>query len=310
MPRRPPELPRSSRHSAKNRATQGRPAQNRAAQHRPAQNHAAQNRAAQPARHAPASRTPKHARPPRQPRWVYTARRVGALIILALIIFGLARACSGPADPNNSANPSGSAAAQPSAQRTPGGGGEGETRASISESPAPEHIEASRPQEMVIPAIDLDAKFDDTDCRVVKGNVDPGGLSKACAYTAPDKPYQLPGTDASDVVVIAGHAAAGVPAVFDKLYNPSQNTHTLKLGDTMYLRTGASGEWWLKYVVTDLHDPMKNALANDPEIWGNAATPGRLLTISCVQPANPFEDSVRNAVIGWRFDSVVHDARD
>lgn len=306
MPRRPPELPRSSRHEQ----PAGRPAR-RSAQNGTARNGAARNRPARPA----------GARPPRQPRWVYTARRVGALIILALIVFGLARACSGPADTNdaantanpanpNSADASGSAAAQPSAQQTPGGGGEGETRASSSESPAPEHIEASRPQEMVIPAIDLDAKFDDTDCRVVKGNVDPGGLSKACAYTAPDKPYQLPGTDASDVVVIAGHAAAGVPAVFDKLYNPSQNTHTLKLGDTMYLRTSASGQWWLKYVVTDLHDPMKNALANDPEIWGNAATPGRLLTISCVQPANPFEDSVRNAVIGWHFDSVVRDARD
>ena len=33
--------------------------------------------------------------------------------------------------------------------------------------------------------------------------------------------------------------------------------------------------------------------------------PGRLLTITCIQPANPFQDSVRNAVIGWQYQGVV-----
>ena len=32
--------------------------------------------------------------------------------------------------------------------------------------------------------------------------------------------------------------------------------------------------------------------------------PGRLLTISCVQPANLFHPSVRNAVVGWQFTGV------
>lgn len=260
VPRRPPELPRSS---------------GRTASQRP-------------------QRPP---RKPRQPQWVYTVRRAGALLVLALLLFAIVRACGGPADPEPQPQAETQSSTTTSATTTT-------TQA------APAHIEASRPQEMVVPAIGMKAKFEDGDCRVVKGNVDPDGLNKACAYTAPDKPYQLPGTDAGDIVVIAGHAAAGVPAVFDKLYNPAENAHTLKIGDTMYLRTAASGEWWLKYEVTDLHDPMKDALANAPEIWGNDPTPGRLVTISCVQPTNPFEDSVRNAVIGWRFAGVSADPRD
>lgn len=257
VPRRPPELPRSS----------GR---------------------TEPARPP---------RKPRKPQWVYTARRAGALLILALLFITVVRACNGPAEPEPQPQ------AETQAQTT------AETTTTTTQAP-PAHIDESRPQEMVVPAIDMKAKFEDGDCRVVKGNVDPGGLGKACAYTAPDKPYQLPGTDAGDIVVIAGHAAAGVPAVFDKLYNPAENAHTLKIGDTMYLRTADSGDWWLKYEVTDLHDPMKDALANAPEIWGNDPTPGRLVTISCVQPANPFEDSVRNAVIGWRFVEVSAEPRD
>ena len=77
-----------------------------------------------------------------------------------------------------------------------------------------------------------------------------------------------------------------------------------RVGDVMYLRTERSGDWWLKYEVTDLHDPEKTALAADPEVWGTQPTPGRLLTITCVQPINPYEDSVRNAVIGWRIVGV------
>lgn len=238
-------------------------------------------------------------RPRRQPQWVYWVRRAGALLILLLLFTSLVRACGA----------SGEGSEQTSAARTTSTAAAETTAATTMQAP-PAHIEASRPQEMVVPAIDMKAKFEDGDCRVVKGNVDPGGLGKACAYTAPDKPYQLPGTDAGDIVVIAGHAAAGVPAVFDKLYNPAENAHTLKIGDTMYLRTADSGDWWLKYEVTDLHDPMKDALANAPEIWGNDPTPGRLVTISCVQPTNPFEDSVRNAVIGWRFVGVSAEPRD
>lgn len=268
VPRRPPELPRSSRYDAPQRRHPNQP------------RHA--NRASQPRR-------------PRKPQWVYWVRRAGALLILFLLLTGIVRACSGPAEPETA----------PVETTQPTTTTETTTEQST---PPPAHIDAARPVEMVIPAVGMSAKFDDGDCRVVDGKVDPAGLSKACIYTAEDKPYELPGTDASDIVVIAGHAAAGVPAVFDKLYKPSDNAHTLKLGDTLFIRTASSGEWWLKYVVTDLHEPMKDALAGDAAIWGTGATPGRLLTISCVQPVNPFEDSVRNAVIGWQFEGVTAEA--
>ena len=38
--------------------------------------------------------------------------------------------------------------------------------------------------------------------------------------------------------------------------------------------------------------------------------PGRLLTISCIQPANPLKAAVRNAVVGWQFEGTTHTADD
>ena len=104
-------------------------------------------------------------------------------------------------------------------------------------------------------------------------------------------------------MVIAGHTGSGVEAVFDKLYDGSADHHTVRAGDVLYLRTEASGEAWLKYTATDFHDPVKASLSSDTSIWGDGPTPGRLLTISCIQP--PFyQQSVRNAVVGWQFAGV------
>lgn len=168
----------------------------------------------------------------------------------------------------------------------------------------PPYIAASRPVEMYIPSIGLDAGFEPNDCRAIDGAINPATLNLACAYTAPDRPYSLPGSNAEDIVVIAGHTGSGVEAVFDKLYDGSADHHNVRIGDVLYLRTETSGEAWLKYTATDLHDPVKAALSSDTSIWGEGATPGRLLTISCIQP--PFyQQSVRNAVVGWQFQGVV-----
>lgn len=174
--------------------------------------------------------------------------------------------------------------------------------------PAPQqeapYIADSRPLEMYIPAIGLDAAFESNDCRAHDGTIDPATLDLACAYTAPDRPYSLPGSQAEDIVVTAGHTGSGVEAVFDKLYDGSADHHTVREGDVLYLRTEASGEAWLKYTATDFHDPVKASLSSDASIWGDGPTPGRLLTISCIQP--PFyQQSVRNAVVGWQFQGVV-----
>ncbi|MEO5311272.1 sortase [Corynebacterium sp. c24Ua_83] len=162
-------------------------------------------------------------------------------------------------------------------------------------------IAPSAAEEMFIPAIDVHADFEEGACRVKDGAIDPATLDKACTYTAADKPYSLPGTNSPDVVVIAGHTGAGVPAVFDNLYDGSADHHRVKVGDKLYLRTADSGDNWLVYAATDLHDPVKEGLSEDSSVWGEGATPGRLLTISCIQPTNPFTPALRNSVVGWQY---------
>lgn len=166
------------------------------------------------------------------------------------------------------------------------------------------HINSSAALEIVIPDVDIRASFDEEPCRVKNGAIDPKSMSNACVYTSPDMPYVLPGTDANDLVVIAGHTGAGVPAVFNNLYDGKNDRQTVQEGAKLYIRTAASEGKWLVYRATDFHAPQKEALADNPEIWGTEPTPGRLLTISCVQPANPLAASVRNAVVGWQFEGV------
>lgn len=166
-------------------------------------------------------------------------------------------------------------------------------------------VAPSRPLEMTVPNVNLHANFEPNICKYKNDAIDPSTLSEACVYTAEDRPYSLPGTNAPDIVVVAGHAAAGVPAIFDKLYDPGNERHTVALGDAMYVRTEQSGERWLKYEATDLHEPEKTALSQSADIWGTGPMPGRLLTITCIQPANPFAPSVKNAVVGWQFQGLV-----
>ncbi|MEO5305722.1 MULTISPECIES: hypothetical protein [Corynebacterium] len=165
-------------------------------------------------------------------------------------------------------------------------------------------IEPSPAVEMYIPTIDVRASFEEGSCRVKDNKINPDSMNKACTYTAEDKPYSLPGTDSPDIVVIAGHTGAGVPAVFNNLYDGRADEHKAAVGDKLYLRTQNSGEQWLVYTATDLHDPSKEGLEQDESIWGADAKPGRLLTISCIQPANPLASAVRNAVVGWQFEGV------
>lgn len=236
-----------------------------------------------PPRH-PSQRPPQPARSA-TPRSVYRVRRIAALLLIALAVALIARACGSEPAPA----PAPESAPEPVAEK----------RVAASDIPP------SRPLEMVVPVIGLRAGFEDADCRVVDGAIDPKSLDKACAYTDPGKPYALPGTNAEDIVVIAGHTGAGFSAVFNKLYDGTREHHNVNPGDSLYLRTAASGEDWLKYTATDLHAPEKSALSGDPEIWGTGPMPGRLLTISCIQPANLLADSVRNAVVGWQFEGTV-----
>lgn len=219
----------------------------------------------------------------------YHVRRLVALLIVILVIRAGAKALLHDA-PSDSPPPepaqTTSVAAEPRRQ-------------------AASSVAQARPVEMVVPVLGLRAGFEQADCRVVDGKIDPKTMDKACALTGEGYPYALPGTDAGDIVVVAGHTGAGVNAVFNKLYDGKAEHHNVAPGDTLFLRTESSGEDWLKYTATDLHEPDKGALAGNAEIWGSGPMPGRLLTISCIQPANPLADSVRNAVVGWQLAGVV-----
>ena len=215
----------------------------------------------------------------------YHVRRIVALLILFLLVRAGFKALlhDEPSDP-------------PAAEPT--------QETSVSAEPrrqAAASIPQGRPVEMVVPVLGLRAGFEGADCRVVDGKIDPKSMDKACALTGQDYLYELPGTNAGDIVVVAGHTGAGVDAVFNKLYDGKTERHTVAEGDTLFVRTETSGDDWLKYTATDLHDPDKGALASNAEIWGTGPMPGRLLTISCIQPANLLADSVRNAVVGWQL---------
>ena len=171
-------------------------------------------------------------------------------------------------------------------------------------------IDPSPAVELFIPAIEVHADFQDGSCRVVNDAINPDSMNKACTYTAEDRPYSLPGTTAQDIVVIAGHTGAGVPAVFNNLYDGSANEHKVRLGNKLYVRRQNSGQNWLVYTATDLHDPDKQGLSDDASIWGEAPMPGRLLTIGCIQSANPLEAAARNAVVGWHYEGATRTEAD
>lgn len=210
----------------------------------------------------------------RPPQWVFWVRRAAVLGVLVVLLMGIAALLS---------------------------------RCGGEEPEPPAHVGQSRPVELRIPTIGLDAEVEPEDCRVKDGALNPRSMTKACAYTSPDKPYELPGPDAGDLAVIAGHTGAGVPGVFDALYDGGADESRVAVGDVLYVRTEdsrAAGAW-LKYEATDVHAPQKAGLKDDPEIWGTGPMPGRLLTISCIQPPNLLADAVRNAVVGWQFVAVV-----
>ncbi|WP_245532924.1 sortase [Corynebacterium ulceribovis] len=166
-------------------------------------------------------------------------------------------------------------------------------------------IGESQPMAMHIPKLGITAGFDDAVCPLTDGALNPPTLKTVCYFTAPDRPYTLPSTDSKDVTVVAGHAGAGIPSVLDGLYD---NGYTMDLGDELLIRTADSGDSWLVYKVTDRHSPDKPELGDDKEIWGEDATPGRLLLISCIMPGNPFAQSTQNVVLGFEFSGVKQQA--
>ena len=136
---------------------------------------------------------------------------------------------------------------------------------------------------------------------------DPLHMMDVCFYTADDKPYVLPSTDQEDVAVMAGHAGARVPGVFDDVFDSVAGEFAVKPGDELRVRTVESGDKWLVYEATDFHSPTKEELAVDDEMWGEEPTPGRLLLLTCLQPADFDQPALHNAVVGYQFVGVADD---
>lgn len=218
----------------------------------------------------------KHHRKASRPRMLFTAASTAVVIFAGVLTYNLSPSSDTPPPPA------------------------GLETNEISDKQSPPIAPASA-EELIIPSIGMRASFEEGPCRVKDGAINPGTLSKACTYVAANKPYALPGTTAKDIVVIAGHTGAGIPAVFNKLYDGAEHKHRVSTGDKLYLRTASSGNRWLVYIATDFHNPKKAGLADDISIWGDGPKPGRLLTISCIQPANPLQASAEKAVVGWRF---------
>lgn len=130
-------------------------------------------------------------------------------------------------------------------------------------------------------------------------------ITSACYYTAPDKPYRLPGSQTDDLVVLAGHTWRRGDAAFNFLWDWQRGAWSVAIGDEVWVRTQASGNAWLVYRAVSLHTPDKDGgLASDESIWGTGPLPNRLLTIGCLQPSDQTQRSNKNVVVAWDFVRV------
>lgn len=169
-------------------------------------------------------------------------------------------------------------------------------------------IAPSVPRELFLPKTGTSIPIATKPCPVVNGLLDPdrSHLETACYYTAPDRPYSLPGTSAADLTVLAGHTWRKGPAAFNALYDWRTQAFAVSQGDELWVRTEASGQRWLVYRAVSFHTPTKDGgLANDTSVWGTAPIPGRLLTIGCLQPTDLSQASTRNVVVAWDLGAVV-----
>ncbi|GAB3086112.1 hypothetical protein CAQUA_01840 [Corynebacterium aquatimens] len=151
-------------------------------------------------------------------------------------------------------------------------------------------VEPSMPVELAIPSAGMRGEFSQDVCRFEEGSVVPPTADRVCIFTSFDRPYTLPGTDARDIVVLAGND------VFAPLYNGADKRLAVNAGDDLYLRTEKSGDQWLRYQALDLHNPSPENLDSSPEIWGDGPLPGRLLTV-----VNPDGDASAPAIVGWQL---------
>jgi hypothetical protein len=178
-------------------------------------------------------------------------------------------------------------------------------------------IDGSAPTELYIPRLKKTIDLSKAVCPLstVNGEVmldpDRNDFTKACYFVNKEYPYSLPGTDAPDIAVLAGHTSRLLPsASFNVFYDWRKAQFTVRKDDELWGKTAKSGKHWLVYKAADLLTPKKYAasgsvsLMNDPAVWGTAPTPGVLVTIGCLQPKEAGKHSSENIAIKWQFSRV------
>ena len=150
-----------------------------------------------------------------------------------------------------------------------------------------------------------------TRCNWVDGSIDPDRtkMEAACYATKRGKPYVLPGTQAKDVAVIAGHTMKQVKGdkrqiAFNPLRQWTRDRVMLRTGDTVEAYTKASQKvaksCRLVYQVDKYWEIDKGRLAGADEVWGKKPMPNTLLLIGCKQRQGG--PSLENVV--WRAKFV------
>ena len=150
-----------------------------------------------------------------------------------------------------------------------------------------------------------------TRCNWVDGSIDPDRtkMEAACYATKRDKPYVLPGTQAKDVAVIAGHTMKQVKGdkrqiAFNPLRQWTRDRVMLRSGDAVEVYTKASQKvaksCRLVYQVDKYWEIDKGRLAGADEVWGKKPMPNTLLLIGCKQRQGG--PSLENVV--WRAKLV------
>ena len=151
-----------------------------------------------------------------------------------------------------------------------------------------------------------------TRCNWVEGNtIDPdrSRMDAACYAMGNGKPYVLPGTQAKDVAVIAGHTmklprGGKSKIAFNPLRQWTRDRVMLRIGDTVEVYTKASQKLAescrLVYRVDKYWEIDKGRLAGADEVWGKKPMPNTLLLIGCKQRQGG--PSLENVV--WRAKLV------
>ena len=192
-------------------------------------------------------------------------------------------------------------------------------RAETSPSPAPSNkavkIDSSVPVRLRFPSIKDGGKVVTvpvaTRCNWIDGSIDPDRtkMEAACYATKRDKPYVLPGTQAKDVAVIAGHTMKQVKGdkrqiAFNPLRQWTRDRVMLRSGDAVEVYTKASQKvaksCRLVYQVDKYWEIDKGRLAGADEVWGKKPMPNTLLLIGCKQRQGG--PSIENVV--WRAKLV------